>query len=148
MVHSIAYWRSCPLWRSTTLLVLFIYSFKFTVRIVTWFEVLMTVSIKITVFWDVTPLLSTLKVEAASLYWTLVAINLPTCHQSQKTVILILSRFKGVTVDGDWIGYWICWHHSELQVITAPSPISILYRSLLQTLSYIQPAVSSTAVSW
>lgn len=39
-------------------------------------------------------------------------------------------------------------HHLELQVITAPSLIFTLYRSLLQTLSILQPAVSSLAVPW
>jgi hypothetical protein len=39
-------------------------------------------------------------------------------------------------------------HHSELQVITAPSLIYTLYKSLLQTLSLLQPAVSSLAVPW
>jgi hypothetical protein len=43
----------------------------------------------------------------------------------------VLLRFRGVTLDGVLIGYWIYWHHSELQVITAPPLISSLY-SLLQ----------------
>jgi hypothetical protein len=43
---------------------------------------------------------------------------------------LILSRNRGVFVDGVWIGYWIYWHNSELQEITTPSLISTFYKSL------------------
>jgi hypothetical protein len=59
-----------------------------------------------------------------------------------------MSRIKDVTIDGVWTGYWIYWHNSELQVIKAPLVISTIHKSLLQTLSCLQPAVSSTAVSW
>jgi hypothetical protein len=38
-----------------------------------------------------------------------------------------------VTIDGVGIRYWIYWPNSELRVIRAPSPISTLYESLLQT---------------
>jgi hypothetical protein len=51
-----------------------------------------------------------------------------------------------VTIDGVRIEYRIYWHQPKLQVITAPSLISKLYRLLQQTLSILQPAVSSTAV--
>jgi hypothetical protein len=37
-------------------------------------------------------------------------------------------------------------HDSELQVITAQSLISTLYKSLLQTLNLLQPAVPSKVV--
>jgi hypothetical protein len=33
-----------------------------------------------------------------------------------------------MTIDGVWIRYWIYWHNSELQVITAPLLISIIHR--------------------
>jgi hypothetical protein len=60
------------------------------------------------------------------------------------------SGFMGVTTEGVWIGYWIYWptytHHSVIQVITGPPLISILHKSLLQTVSRLQSAVSSTAV--
>jgi hypothetical protein len=43
------------------------------------------------------------------------------------------SHFRGVTTDGAWIREFdllnTCTHHSELQVITAPSLVSILYKS-------------------
>jgi hypothetical protein len=39
-------------------------------------------------------------------------------------------------------------HDSELQVITAPSLFSTLFKSLLQTQNLLQPAVSSLAVLW
>jgi hypothetical protein len=39
-------------------------------------------------------------------------------------------------------------HDSELPVITAPPLISTLYKSLLQTVSLLQSAVSSTAVPY
>jgi hypothetical protein len=48
--------------------------------------------------------------------------------------ILILSQFRGVTIDGVSIGeldlLTICTRHSELQVIRALSLISTLYKSL------------------
>jgi hypothetical protein len=37
-------------------------------------------------------------------------------------------------------------HYLELQVITGLSLISTLYKSLLQTQSFLKPAVSSAAV--
>jgi hypothetical protein len=61
--------------------------------------------------------------------------------------VKILSRFGGVTIDGLWTGEWIYWYHSELQVIKAPPLISTLYKSLLQTLSLLHPAVCSTSRS-
>jgi hypothetical protein len=39
-------------------------------------------------------------------------------------------------------------HHSELQQITVTLLISAHYSSLLQTISLLQPTVSSTAISW
>jgi hypothetical protein len=39
-------------------------------------------------------------------------------------------------------------HNSELQVITVPSIISAIHKSLLQTLSLLQLAVSKVVVSW
>jgi hypothetical protein len=43
--------------------------------------------------------------------------------------------YFAVTTDGVWIGYWIYWHNSELQVITTLSLISTLYKSLAHTKS-------------
>jgi hypothetical protein len=54
----------------------------------------------------------------------------------------MLTRCRGVTIDGVWIGYWIYWHNSELQIITAISLISSFYKSPQHTLSLFQPAVS------
>jgi hypothetical protein len=46
--------------------------------------------------------------------------------------------FKGVTIDGLWVGEWIHWtlytHHSELQVIRVLSLISTLYKTPQQPL--------------
>jgi hypothetical protein len=36
-----------------------------------------------------------------------------------KSQMLLLSRFRGVTVDEVWIGYWNYWHHLELQVVNS-----------------------------
>jgi hypothetical protein len=46
------------------------------------------------------------------------------CHQN------IVMYFRSVAVDGVWIGYWIYWHNSELQVITVLLLIPTLYKSL------------------
>jgi hypothetical protein len=61
---------------------------------------------------------------------------------------LLLSRFKGVTVDGVWIGEWTCTYHSELQVITALLLISTFYKSPQHSLSLFQPAVSKPVLAW
>jgi hypothetical protein len=46
------------------------------------------------------------------------------CHSN------IVTYFRSVAIDGIWVGYWIYWHNSELQVITVLSLISTLYKSL------------------
>jgi hypothetical protein len=59
--------------------------------------------------------------------------------------------YWSMTTDGVWIGYWIYWpltHNPWVQVITVSSLISTLYKSLLQTLTLLQSAVSSLVVSW
>jgi hypothetical protein len=61
---------------------------------------------------------------------------------------IMLSRFRGVPIDRIWIGYWIYWHYSELQVITAPPLMSTLFSSLWHPLYIFQPVVSWTAVLW
>jgi hypothetical protein len=53
-----------------------------------------------------------------------------------------------VTIDGVWIACWIYRPQLGLHVIIALSLISTLHKSLLQTLSLLQRAVSSTAFSW
>jgi hypothetical protein len=62
------------------------------------------------------------------------------------------SHVYGVTIDGvlDWILDLLTTytHDSEQQVITAPSLISILYKSPQHTPSLLQPAVSSPAIRW
>jgi hypothetical protein len=40
-----------------------------------------------------------------------------------------LHWFRGVTIDWVWIGHWIHWHDSEVQVIKALSLISTIHRS-------------------
>jgi hypothetical protein len=60
--------------------------------------------------------------------------------------MIILSRFRGITIDGVWIG-WLDLstpyiHHSELQVITA---LSLIYSSRLHT---PQCSQSSLVISW
>jgi hypothetical protein len=49
----------------------------------------------------------------------------------QRRYTFMLSRVKGVNINGVWIGEWnFDTHHSELQVIPALSLISTLYKSL------------------
>jgi hypothetical protein len=77
-----------------------------------------------------------------------------SCHQNggRREGILILSRFRSVTIDGVWIGEWIYWttytHDSELQAITAPSLISTILKSPRHPLSLFEPAMSLPAVPW
>jgi hypothetical protein len=84
-----------------------------------------------------------------------IATRMPTVSkkEGQHSVPLkILSRFRAVTVDGAWTVnriYWpTCTHHTELQVITAPSLMSTIYSSLKHPLSLFQPDMPSPAVSW
>jgi hypothetical protein len=55
------------------------------------------------------------------------------CIKSFSSTLITLSRFRGVTIDGVWTGYWIYWqtctHQSEIQVITALSLSSTIHRS-------------------
>jgi hypothetical protein len=52
----------------------------------------------------------------------------------EERIILDIVTYLGVTIEGVWIGeldlLTTRTHHSELQVITAPSLISTLYKSL------------------
>jgi hypothetical protein len=49
-----------------------------------------------------------------------------------------------VTIDEVWIGNWICWHYSELQVITALSLFCTIYKPL----GHGKSSQYSLVISW
>jgi hypothetical protein len=71
----------------------------------------------------------------------------PDLNRFRHSVGLHSVTILGCHIDGVWSGYWIYWHNSELQVTTALSLSSTLYKPPQHPISLFQPVVSS-AVPW